>query len=184
MNKSRIGIVVLFGIPFTAMFVAMYMYFAGALVPEGRTNEGELLLPPFDLASLELRDANNRIVQFAEQQEYWTLLLVTANCNEACEQHSYAIRQTYKALGKEAGRVRRAIATEQPLTNLDEANYPDLIKYRIAADKINVYLGQKKYLQLYFVDPLGNIMMRYSSDQFGKPMLKDLKKLLKLSNIG
>jgi hypothetical protein len=34
------------------------------------------------------------------------------------------------------------------------------------------------------VDPLGNIMMYYSKDFVGKELLKDLKKLLRTSNIG
>jgi len=34
------------------------------------------------------------------------------------------------------------------------------------------------------VDPNGNIMMRYDDQATSKGMLKDVKKLLKLSNIG
>jgi hypothetical protein len=37
---------------------------------------------------------------------------------------------------------------------------------------------------IYVVDPLGNIMMYYSKDFVGKELLKDLKKLLRTSNIG
>ena len=37
---------------------------------------------------------------------------------------------------------------------------------------------------IYLVDPLGNIMMYYGFDFAGKELLKDLKKLLKNSNIG
>jgi len=37
---------------------------------------------------------------------------------------------------------------------------------------------------IYVVDPLGNIMMFYAFEQIGKPMLKDMKKLLRTSNIG
>jgi hypothetical protein len=37
---------------------------------------------------------------------------------------------------------------------------------------------------LYLVDPLGNIMMYYSTAFVGKELLKDLKKLLRNSNIG
>ena len=37
---------------------------------------------------------------------------------------------------------------------------------------------------IYLVDPLGNIMMYYAKDFVGKQLLKDLKKLLKNSNIG
>lgn len=37
---------------------------------------------------------------------------------------------------------------------------------------------------IYLIDPLGNVLMRYDSEQDPKGMLKDLKHLLKLSKIG
>jgi len=36
----------------------------------------------------------------------------------------------------------------------------------------------------YLVDPLGNLMMSYPADAAPKGMLKDLKRLLRLSHIG
>jgi hypothetical protein len=37
---------------------------------------------------------------------------------------------------------------------------------------------------LLLMDPNHNVMMLYSLDKAGKPMLRDLKHLLKISNIG
>ena len=37
---------------------------------------------------------------------------------------------------------------------------------------------------VYIVDPLGNVVLRYSHEQVGKPLLDDLKHLLKVSQIG
>jgi len=37
---------------------------------------------------------------------------------------------------------------------------------------------------LFLVDPNGNVMMYFTLEKAGKPMLGDLKHLLKLSNIG
>ena len=34
------------------------------------------------------------------------------------------------------------------------------------------------------VDPLGNVILKYRDDFNGKKLLKDLKKLLKLSRVG
>jgi cytochrome oxidase Cu insertion factor (SCO1/SenC/PrrC family) len=36
----------------------------------------------------------------------------------------------------------------------------------------------------YVVDPLGNLVLWYSYDDVGKPLLNDLKRLLKVSQIG
>jgi hypothetical protein len=38
--------------------------------------------------------------------------------------------------------------------------------------------------RILVVDPFGNIIMHYGSEHTGKEMLKDLKQLLKLSQIG
>ncbi len=36
----------------------------------------------------------------------------------------------------------------------------------------------------YIVDPLGNLVLWYPYDNVGKPLLEDLKRLLKVSQIG
>jgi hypothetical protein len=38
--------------------------------------------------------------------------------------------------------------------------------------------------RIYLVDPLGNLMMFYESDSKPKGMLEDMKRLLRLSQIG
>ena len=37
---------------------------------------------------------------------------------------------------------------------------------------------------IYIVDPIGNLVLHYPLSDAGKPVLTDLKKLLKLSQIG
>ena len=37
---------------------------------------------------------------------------------------------------------------------------------------------------VYLVDPIGNLVFRYPLDTLGKPVLSDLKRLLKVSQIG
>ena len=37
---------------------------------------------------------------------------------------------------------------------------------------------------ILLIDPLGNVILKYSEELQGKKLLKDLKKLLKLSRIG
>ena len=37
---------------------------------------------------------------------------------------------------------------------------------------------------VFLADPLGNIMMAFPDDKVGKPLLEDLKLLLKLSKLG
>ena len=37
---------------------------------------------------------------------------------------------------------------------------------------------------IYLIDPIGNLMMKYDTTSTSRGMLKDIKKLLKISNIG
>jgi hypothetical protein len=56
------------------------------------------------------------------------------------------------------------------------ALYPDLV----------FLIGQVEALApgIYIVDPLGNLVFHYALDAAGKPVLQDLKRLLKVSQIG
>ena len=47
--------------------------------------------------------------------------------------------------------------------------------------------GKQKQLEdgaIYLIDPIGNLMMKYDTTITSRGMLKDIKKLLKISNIG
>jgi cytochrome oxidase Cu insertion factor (SCO1/SenC/PrrC family) len=37
---------------------------------------------------------------------------------------------------------------------------------------------------IFLIDPLGNVILKYNEEFQGKKLLKDIKKLLKLSRIG
>ena len=45
-------------------------------------------------------------------------------------------------------------------------------------------LGTQPGGNIYIIDPLGNVMMRYSKDSNAKGMIDDLRHLLKASRIG
>ena len=176
-NKlSLVTILLVCLVPLTLAFI---MYFYQWAIPTGRTNEGTLLLPPeqLDVSTLtEIKAAD--IVN----EGVWRLIHVPpAQCSDACMENIYLTRQLHLALGKEARRVMRMLILDkshaQLINQLDK--YPNLTLAAIK-DKAVFTKGEG----VYVVDPLGNIMMFYRSDQIGKPVLKDLKKLLKNSNIG
>ena len=53
-KRSRLPLLLIFLIPSVAMGMAWLMYFTGLLIPEGRTNKGELILPPAQFSELNL----------------------------------------------------------------------------------------------------------------------------------
>jgi hypothetical protein len=74
-----------------------------------------------------------------------------------------------------------------PDAQLIEGAHPDLIVIDAAVTgggKILATLGEHREADVFVVDPLGNIMMRYPAGTTMKDMHKDLSLLLKASTIG
>ncbi len=100
--------------------------------------------------------------------------------DNSCEEATRLLRQITIALGKEGHRVARLLVQQTGALNAQlQQGYPALIQLTSSATEVF-----NKGQGIYLVDPLGNIMMYYSKNFVGKELLKDLKKLLKNSNIG
>ena len=132
-----------------------------------------------------------------EVSESQWVLLVTGNevCNEHCQQALYTVRQVNTALGKESKRVSRVLVSSAELggarTELIK-QYPMLSLASMNVDALNFFASDHfesaetvtNAWNIWVVDPLGNVILRYEADRHGKDILKDMKRLLKLSNIG
>ena len=119
----------------------------------------------------------------------WTLLYIDqGDCAELCQEALYRSRQVRTALGKESERIQRVFLRG---SNVDLADdHPDLIvadaRSAGARDLIATFpaSAQPDTGNIYLIDPLGNLMMRFPLEDNPRGMLLDLKKLLKLSRIG
>lgn len=175
-NSNRRSLVALFGIGFFPLVISWIIFFYfPQLMPSSTTNEGDLITPPVHASELGIES------QIGE----WTLVMPVGNsCESACMERLYLARQVNVALGKEAPRVHRLLISTSPTLNLDAitAEYPDLAIANAEMTTIEARLGLEG--QIFLMDPLGNIFMVYSQEKAGKPMLKDIKHLLKISNIG
>jgi len=184
-NKvGRIKLLVIISIAFVPIIVAyiVFLYFP-ELLPDMTTNQGTLIQPPIVLDHIAM-----------EPGQKWVLLIpVGSGCDDVCQRVLYLSRQTHIALGKNRSRVQRVILTEGQLS----ANFVDLLDKEHSGAKIIDISGGDTAMRLrelvpdglhklivFVMDPNGNVMMYYRPDQGGKPMLDDLKHLLKTSNIG
>jgi cytochrome oxidase Cu insertion factor (SCO1/SenC/PrrC family) len=165
-------------------------------LPEQRANHGQLISPARPLSTLKLLDLKGKLIPAERLQGRWSLVyLGSPVCDAKCEHLLYQTRQVRTALGKDTDRVQRVylLASVPPDPARLEALrslHPDLLLAVLAspetvaqfpeADAAVLWSGQ----QLYVVDPLGNLMMRYGADQDPKDMLADFKRLLRLSHIG
>jgi hypothetical protein len=170
----------LLGIAFLPMALAMFSYFAGIGVPAGRINTGELITTHTSLESWQLNDTHGNRWQ---GQGRWQLLLVVEHCEDNCQVWQHTLGQLKKALGRDRLRVEQQLVL--PLAAPDDetaqASGNDrsvLVSTQASRENQGVWLA----------DPLGNLVLRYRLDQpaqdLFKDLLKDLKRLLKVSNVG
>jgi len=102
------------------------------------------------------------------------------------------------ALGKEAKRVSRLMVSVLDEADLEAiiTEYPELQLHKVEAVALQNFhaavvanglelssLDVQPWL-VWVVDPLGNIILQYTKNNDGYDMIDDLKRVLKLSNIG
>jgi hypothetical protein len=190
-RRSRWQLLLLFVLFFGPLAIAWVLYYGdGDWRPEGRSNHGVLIEPPTPLpeTALVLSDGSESRPDLL--RHVWTLLYIDdGECFESCEEALYRSRQVKIALGKESDRVQRVY-----LYGSDSVDRTDEHRDLIAADAGSPgALGliaafpagaQPDADNIYLVDPLGNLMMRFPLEDDARGLLLDLKKLLKLSRIG
>jgi hypothetical protein len=91
-----------------------------------------------------------------------------------CAEALQKLRAAHILLNKEAKRVRRGITTGPAFVIPDDQ--PDLLRIQS--------LREKTPDGIYIVDPNGNLVFFYPLDINPKLLLADLKRLLKVSQIG
>lgn len=178
-KSSRMKLLALIAIAFVPIFIAYISYFMlPMLAPEGKTNQGELILPVVQATDIaaELGTIDS-----------WALIQpVGADCDEDCRQMMYLSRQVVSGLGKDSSRVSRVLLIREPLADSLDSHvaqeHGDALIVQSMADVLNAVTDLEPVL--FLMDPNGNIMMYFSFEKAGKPMLKDLKHLLRVSNIG
>lgn len=182
-RRARLGIILVFLAFFGPLGFATWLYFSG-WQPSGTVNHGELMVPPGDVSDVALKTVAGAPLADVALTGLWSMVVVVSGtCAEECETNLYNTRQVRLALGKDRGRVQRFLLLNNggPATDNGQwaDQHPDLT---VATLPESDFLAQPGYVLL--VDPLGNMMMRYAPGYESKGILEDLKRLLKLSEIG
>lgn len=193
-RRGRRMALLLFAVGFGPMVLATIMFYTGWLNPAGHSNQGQLLQPVVSVQALNLETREG--VPLAERfgadkvDPKWLMLVTAGTCAEACEQLLYLARQVNIALGKNAPRVSRAAWLGTAPAALEarwDDDYRLMERLRIAPGTTPVWpkgINPASEPRILLVDPFGNMMMHFGTEHTGKQMLKDLKHLLKLSQIG
>jgi len=179
------------------VLVAYGLYYGGWR-PSSTANHGELLQPARPVKDAALTLLSGESIRFSHWHGKWTLLLFsTAECLKPCERNLNNIRQIIAAQGKEAHRVRGVLVVTdgKALDWLRYAikDYPDMQVVIGSQAAVNSLARQfvlpagsplENLNRVYLVDPSGNFMMSYPADADPTGMNKDIKRLLRVSQIG
>ncbi len=175
-QHNRRLLLVIFAIAFASLGGSyLLFYLTQSSGVWGTTNKGEFVSPPLHVADLKLASPDGE--PFAAPDSWWLWVNVDTSCDAECEHALHQLRQLHVLLNKEAPRVRRALVTAPDFAASDVlAAYPQM----------SHLVGTAPSLQrgIYIVDPIGNLVLRYPLADAGAPVLDDLKRLLKLSQIG
>lgn len=158
----------------------------------GGKSLGELVQPPRLLqTSPDLLD-NKGNARPAFWGDKWNMVLVAEACEAECQNKLHDMRQIHVSTYKDIIRVQRVLITHQADVNKLVEMYPDMMILNGSAEGVSQLATQfnikeENALQtnrIYFVDPLGHIMMSYPVTTPAANIRKDLVRLLKFSWAG
>lgn len=173
-----------------APIIASY-YFYYVDPPAGRTNYGVLVQPQRPLPALTTTSQDGASIDLRALRGRLLMLMVDgADCQAACQEKLWLMRQIRAASGKDAERLERAF-----LVVKGGALDPNLVReyegthvLRADADELRQFLavpaGGDLVDHIWLVDPLGNQMLRWDGELEPGRIKRDLERLLRASRIG
>ena len=173
---------------------AWLIYFAAPeLIPQDRTNRGQLVQPAQPVEDLALLDDAGKPVPLDER---WSLIVFDdGDCGAECANALLMTRQMRLSLNNRMKRLSRVrvVPADSDLAALHElldAAHPDLTIVRDVDGSARELFGAGSAAAgesapgLHLVDPHANYMMRYPAGIEPKPLRKDIVRLLRASQIG
>ena len=170
--------------PFVLAYVTFYLW-----APEGRMNYGELIEPARPLPDAPLTRADGQPFRFSALKGKWVFMVAAAGaCDEPCQRALYHMRQVRRAQGKNMDRIERVwlITDDAPLDPALVGALEGTYLVRAARREVlrDPALAGDRTAQIYLVDPLGNVMLRFPRNADPSRILRDINRLLKVSRIG
>lgn len=192
LRKNHLTILLIFAMGIIPFVIAWFMAKNPQMVNSG-TNHGELISPPLTTDISEFSGYDNFSADnMKELQGHWVLinLLPGGQCSEACGQALYKSRQIGLMMGKDIARIRRMALLDENNPNAfaqewrEDARLLKMLAAPSIRTKLQALASQGIDGGLIIMDPLGNLMMKYSAGFDPYAVRDDLSKLLKISQIG
>lgn len=126
-----------------------------------------------------------------QNKKQWQIVYIPNNCCDAdCQKITYTLHQLRIVLAKDADRVSLALVLNKMCPKQDTHDLRKIdftqqqyqaMQHLIAQHTKNISEIQDK---IYLIDPIGNVFMYYSATTDAMNILKDLKRVLEVSQIG
>lgn len=193
-KKNRYIIIIIIAVSVMPFVFAWYLVTERSWDGQG-INNGELITPPIPTTTSEFIGFDSfSVANIKEIKGHWVLINIVAHkeCNTSCQQAIHNTQQLRLMMSKELIRIRRLVLifadTDKALAKQWWQN--DL---RLLRAKPSPSLSQKLHKirqanvpdgMLFLMDPFGNLMMQYEPNFNPYHVKSDLKRLLKISQIG
>ena len=148
----------------------MLFFFASSGLGWGTTNNGQFVNPPLTTSDLGWSETE-------ADRVWWVWVVADNQCAADCDQMVKDMRALHILLNREASRVRRAVTSISHAEVLLSEPFPKL-------ERVSVKRPDLVQRGVYVVDPNGNLVFFYAMSVDPKLIKEDLKKLLRVSQIG
>lgn len=169
-----------------APIIASYALYFWDVRP-GTINYGELLeVKP--LTGTALNQADQTIFRIRQLRGKWALISIdSGKCDEQCRKKIYYMRQVRLVQNAERDRIERVWLIDDGQEPAPEIMNEFEGTFFINAKDSDLLTGfpakVSQHDHIYLVDPIGNLMMRFPKDADPAKMAKDIKRLLKVSQL-
>ena len=185
-----LALIAVFLSPFIGGWLALYVFD----VKPTSGNYGTLIAPvkKVNWPVLEGTDGLRYMEGFGRK---WTLLLFAGkSCGELCRSNLFYMRQLRTLLGRDTLRLQNVLISAAPFSEETKIYLQEFPNLKVIEDNRDAELYREFYLdgygevgatpKMYLVDPDQNLMMHYPAENDPDLILDDIKKLMKLSQIG
>lgn len=190
--RSRAVIAVIALLTIVPMLLAWYYASHPELISK-RSNYGRLIVPPVPIDRSELTALPASPAPISDLEGHWVLIQIgSEGCGTSCIETLHKTHQSRLMLNKEISRVRRMVVLPEDKTgwipSTEDQQDESLLIVAVKAETLKKMAGAAgeplREDALLLMDPLGNLMLDYPAgfDPYG--LVKDLRHLLKVSQIG
>ncbi|MEO0367856.1 MAG: hypothetical protein AAF197_03615 [Pseudomonadota bacterium] len=187
---NRVQIIMIL-LVFAAPIVGAFLY-----QPQSFGNYGDIYTPVRPVENLTLQGTNGQAELDAFRRQWVFFIVVQEECSEVCEENILKMRQLRFMQNNDMLRIRTVVLeSDLPVAVAEDlaAKYSPVEVYNVETSELSQWSEilliedapvEANINRFYIIDPAGNLVMSYPAGADPSLIKKDIKRLLKTSQIG